>query len=163
VYIPNVIPKDIPNVNQMDTQSRLGKVSKGKINNIEEKPFEKETSKTDLSDPKQPTLYKIIESIFLSKNNDNFDNYKKEGMAIKGIITKAEKRENPDTFIQELIEKFYDLTINGNDFWKGQPFLPSALNASGIFARVEKQIQEKEFIPTEPDYENMEDYEEIIF
>ena len=111
----------------------------------------------------EKSLHKIIESIFLSKNNDNFDNYKKEGMSIKGIITKAEKRENPDIFIQELIEKFYDLTINGNDFWKGQPFLPSALNASGIFARVEKQIQVEEFEPTEPDYENMEDYEEIIF
>ena len=120
------------------------------------------TPKADLSDPKQKSLYKIIESIFLSKNNDNFDNYKKEGMAIKGIITKAEKREQSDKFIQELIEKFYDLTINGNDFWKGQPFLPSALNASGIFARVEKQIQVETFEPTMPDLENM-DYSEVIF
>lgn len=128
----------------------------------------KEEIDIELQKPKKqtiqkiPTLYKIIESIFLSKNNENFDNYKKEGMAIKGLITKAEKRENTDTFIQELIEKFYDLTINGNTFWTEQPFLPSALNASGIFARVEKQIQVEEFIPTEPDYENMETGE-IIF
>lgn len=122
-----------------------------------------ETPTAELSAQKTKSLYKIIESIFLSKNNNSFDNYKKEGMAIKGIISKAEKRENPDVFIQELIEKFYDLTINGNDFWTGQPFLPSALNASGIFARVEKQIQTSEFIPTEPDYNNLEDYSEVIF
>ena len=157
----NVQNKDIC----VDTSAQIEKKETGKRNRKEiEIEIEKDSNIINMpTASKNPTMYKIIESIFLSKNNDNFDNYKKEGMAIKGIIAKAEKRDNTETFIQELIEKFYDLTINGNDFWKGQPFLPSALNASGIFARVEKQIQASEFIPNEPDYENMAKYDEIIF
>jgi hypothetical protein len=35
-----------------------------------------------------------------------------------------------------MITRFWELKIGKDRFWKSQPFLPSALNAGGIFDRV---------------------------
>lgn len=43
-----------------------------------------------------------------------------------------------------MIEGFYEMTCSDEKFWKDQPFLPSALNASGIFDRVLKRLQDSE-------------------
>ncbi len=94
------------------------------------------TSKTK----NEPTLYKTVESIFLSKNNNRFDNYGIEGKAIKSIINKSAERDITGVFLQRIIETFFNLTENGNDYWRKQPFLPSVLNANGIFPRVEKEM-----------------------
>jgi len=101
-------------------------------------------------------LYSPIKESFLSKNGNVFTNYAKEGMGIKGLIKKAEIRGegNPEIFIQNMIEQFYKMSSNGDKFWNQQPFLPSVLNADGIFDRVLKQLiksQPKEI--TEDDYE----------
>ncbi|MCK5614012.1 hypothetical protein KAR91_69760 [Candidatus Pacearchaeota archaeon] len=91
-------------------------------------------------------LYHPIKESFLSKNDNMFTDWKKEGAGIKGLIKKARQRnsENPEVFIQSMIEKFYTMTNNGDKFWKGQPFLPSSLNGSSIFDRVLKKIQDLE-------------------
>jgi len=92
---------------------------------------------------KSTTLYKSIESAFLSKVGQ-FTNYKKEGQAIKGLISKAEKwnPDDPETFLHQLIAKYHDL--RGKDkFFGGQPFTPSALNSSGIFDRVMVHFENK--------------------
>ena len=121
-------------VYELSTQSSLGKVSIDKVSidigeNLQQGAV------------KNKTMHKTIEAVFLSKNNNSFDNYEKEGTGIKGIIEKSSKRDNPDIFIKNIIETFYNLIQEGNEFWKGQPFLPSALNSSSIFPRVEKQIK----------------------
>jgi|TARA_Y100000310_G_scaffold269827_1_gene283290 hypothetical protein len=90
-------------------------------------------------------LYNIIKDSFESIYGE-FENYGKEGKAIKGIIAKVEKRVEHDqgfaepeavgAFIRGLCEAFLFLTKKGDDFWTGQPFLPSTLNSSGIYSRV---------------------------
>ena len=89
-------------------------------------------------------LYKAIHETFLSKNGGKFTNYAKEGKGVNGLILKAENRDkdNPDLFIQGVIEQFYRMTNNGDKYWNSQPFLPSILNSDGIFDRVLKQLQD---------------------
>ncbi len=96
------------------------------------------------SKPKTDELFKPIKESFLSKNDNQFTDWKKETMGIKGLIKKARARdkERPDIFIQGVIEKFYKMSTNGNEFWKSQPFLPSRLNSAGIFDSVLKQFQD---------------------
>lgn len=89
----------------------------------------------------QNTLYNSIKQSFEAKTT--ITDYPKEMKAIKGICTKVNKHENPTAFAQEMLEVFYDLTQNGSKFWKEQPFLPSALNASGIWDRVNVQLKNK--------------------
>jgi len=86
-------------------------------------------------------LHNIVKEIFLSKNNNSFDNYAKEGSAIKSIISKSNNRENPEEFLKSLLSTYYELTTGNDNFWNGQPFLPSILNANAIFPRVVKQLE----------------------
>lgn len=103
------------------------------------------------------SLYNSINKAFLSKNEDKFTNYGKEGKGIKGLILKASAREeeNPELFIQKVIEQFYKMTCNGDKFWSSQPFLPSVLNSDNIFDRVLKQVS-KPRKPEEIKYERVE-------
>lgn len=89
-------------------------------------------------------LYKSIHEAFLSKNGGKFTNYPKEGKGVNGLILKAENRDkdNPEIFIQGVIEQFYRMTNNGDKYWNSQPFLPSILNSDGIFDRVLKKLQD---------------------
>ena len=82
------------------------------------------------------SLHKSIEMAFLSKAG-RFTDYGKEGRAIQGLIKKFEdlNPENPEMVANQVISKFFELR-NGDKFFGGQPFTPSALNASGIFDRV---------------------------
>ena len=84
-------------------------------------------------------LHASIQKAFLSKNGDRFTDYGKEGKAIKQLIAKAKARDpdNHQDFIKAMITRFWELKTGGRDkFWNSQPFLPSALNAGGIFDRV---------------------------
>ena len=103
------------------------------------------------------SLYNSINKAFLSKNGDKFTNYGKEGKGIKGLILKASarKEDNPELFIQKVIEQFYKMTCNGDKFWNSQPFLPSILNSDSIFDRVLKQVS-KPKRPDEIKYEIVE-------
>ena len=83
-------------------------------------------------------LYHSAEASFLSKNDQRFTDYPKEGSALKGIVKKAKARapDDPGPFLEQMLGAFWKL-IKGNDkFWKGQPFLPSTLNSSAIWDRV---------------------------
>ncbi len=88
-------------------------------------------------------LFHSVKETFESKYG-RFENYGKEGKAIKGLIKKAtDLGLEPDIVLPQMIEKFYKLTQSGDKFWRSQPFLPSALNASGIWARVKVQAEGK--------------------
>jgi len=73
-----------------------------------------------------------------------FTNYKKEGQSIKWLIEKARARDpdSPDVFLEGMIRMFEYLR-SIDKFFKGQPFLPSALNASAIWDRVLSAAQER--------------------
>lgn len=94
-----------------------------------------------VSDP----LYAEIKQHFeKAQPQCRFTNYPKEGKAIKGLIEKARAREpdHPDIFLHGMIQTFHDLRLR-DKFYKGQPYLPSALNASGIWDRVLNEAHER--------------------
>lgn len=94
-------------------------------------------------------LYHKIKDAFLSQN-DTFTNWKKEGEAIKRLVKTAKARspDDPEGFIHQMIEKFWELKRGNDKFWSSQPFTPSALSAAGIFDRVLETFREEE-IPDE--------------
>jgi hypothetical protein len=84
-------------------------------------------------------LYAGLKTYFESKQPDGrFTDYGKEGKALHGLISKARARDptDPRGFLKVVCGTFSRLKASGDKFWRGQPFLPSALNASGIFDRV---------------------------
>jgi hypothetical protein len=107
------------------------------------------------------SLYQKINAAFLSKNGDKFTNYQKEGQAIKQLITKARARspDDPEEFIRAVIVRFWEMKNGKDKFWSKQPFLPSALNASGIFDRVLETFREDQAEMREM---SDEDFEQLL-
>ena len=104
------------------------------------KPKEKAIAPSDLE------LYHKINETFLSEQlGGRYTNYGKEGSSIYQLIEKAKARDpcNPEVFILGMIACFKALRDSDKKFFGGQPFLPSALNASGIFDRVLSEAQKK--------------------
>jgi hypothetical protein len=90
-------------------------------------------------------LYHSLEKAFLSRNGEKFTSWGKEGKAIKEIIKKARIRA-PDAheeLIRSMLSRFWELKVSGDRFWSKQPFLPSALNAAGIWDRVLEEFREE--------------------
>ena len=87
-------------------------------------------------------LHKAVQDAFVAKHGE-FSDYAKEGMSIKRLIAKAEKAfpTDPSAFLRELLAAFWALKQSGDKFWSSQPFLPSALNASGIYDRVCEKLR----------------------
>ena len=111
------------------------------------------------AEPLQPetALYSRIKTFFeKDQPQQRFTNYGKEGKAIHGLIEKARARspDSPGEFLEAMIQIFEALRRT-DKFYKGQPFLPSALNSSGIWDRVlseaqsrwEEESQAREFNP----------------
>ncbi|MFP4066231.1 MAG: hypothetical protein ACLFS5_01900 [Spirochaetaceae bacterium] len=83
-------------------------------------------------------LYHEVKNLFLKHQpGHTFKNWGKEGAAIKQLITDAKARspDNPRTFVLGMVRTFQRLRERESFFAK-QPFIPSALNASGIYERV---------------------------
>jgi len=98
---------------------------------------------TDLE--KADPLYHAIFDSFIGKSGA-FSNYPKEAQAIKRIIkycgqhAPAYSDGDKIKLAEMVITKYYELTQNGDRFWRGQPFTPSSLSATGIFDRVLVEI-----------------------
>lgn len=78
-------------------------------------------------------LYHVVEQAFLSKNDGRFTNYGKEGKAIHGLMDKAKARmpDDPASLLSAMLDAFWRLKTgdtSAKGFWRGQPFLPSALS-----------------------------------
>jgi uncharacterized protein YdaU (DUF1376 family) len=90
-------------------------------------------------------LYQAIFQSFIVKAGA-FTNYPKEAQAIKRIIKYCDQHASRYAdgdkikLAEKVVTKYYELTQNGNGFWRGQPFTPSSLSASGIFDRVLVEI-----------------------
>lgn len=119
----------------IDDQSTLE--GKGKEGNREGKTKALAPVKTVAIDPDKE-LYQAINQAFLAKNDNRFTNYPKEAAGIKGIIEKAKKRnpEDPEAMVKAMMESLWKLKTGRDKFWSGQPFLPSTLNAAGVWDRV---------------------------
>lgn len=94
------------------------------------------------SEVPKPSLHRSIQAAFESKSG-TFTNYGCEGKAIKSIIEKVTKLcpDDPACFAMNMLDEFWRLRSNGDAFWNQQPFLPSALNANGIFTRVLEKLR----------------------
>ena len=116
------------------------------------KPSPKKETAAEPPAVAEPSLHRAIQLAFEAKHG-TFVDYPKEGSAIKGLIKKAEKLfpDDPPAFIKKTLEEFWRLKSNGNTFWNGQPFLPSALNASGIFERVVEGMRAPQEVSPEMD------------
>lgn len=103
---------------------------------------------------KNIVLYGRIRESFLAVNT-RFTSYPKEGKAIYGLIEKAEQwnPEDPTMFIYTVMKTFWNLKKKGNDFWQGQPYLPSTLNSASIFDRVLEHMRKHKV-----EGEGLEDY-----
>lgn len=94
-------------------------------------------------------LHKSVRDAFQKGYGGNFDNYAKEGKAINALIVKARARspDDPGMFIKEVMVTFWRLKKGREEFWKKQPFLPSTLNAGGLWPRVLEYLEENEGEP----------------
>ncbi len=103
---------------------------------------EKETEIVEVKNT-EAEIYTAVKTVFLKEQlGHKFTNYGKEGKAIKQLIIKAKARapDSLDVFLFGMIEAFADLRAR-EKFYKSQPFLPSALNATGIWDRVLNEVQ----------------------
>lgn len=114
------------------------------MHTLKEKETEKEKEK-ELEKEKDKELYHAVEAAFLSRNGDRFTNYGKEGKAIHGLIEKAMGRlpDDPGAMLKAMLDAFWKLKTgdaSAKGFWRGQPFLPSAL--SPLWDRVLETMRE---------------------
>lgn len=123
-----------------ESKLKDSKVKETRINNADsDEPAIKEKINSDNGKDRDLVIYHFIQESFYSKLPDRkFTNYGKEGKAIKELIKKAKARspDRPEEFIGIVINRFSKLREGNEKFWKSQPFIPSALNSSGIFDRV---------------------------
>lgn len=110
---------------------------------IPEKEVAKATPKKEVS-VAEKELYKIIKDTFEGISGP-FTDFRREGAAIKRIITFAERDcpEDPKEQIRKMLIVFKKLKESKDKFWASQPYIPSVLSAGGIWPRV-KQAMEKE-------------------
>jgi hypothetical protein len=109
-----------------------------------DKEKDKELEK-DKDKEEDKELYHAVEAAFLSRNGDRFTNFGKEGKAIHGLVEKAKARmpDDPGAMLHAILDAFWKLKTgdtSAKGFWRGQPFLPSAL--SPLWDRVLETMRE---------------------
>jgi len=124
----------LPLVRKANTQNKEDQEKE----TLKEKEKKNTTNIDGVPSVAEKSLYHAVEQAFLSRNDGKFTDYGKEGKAINGLIKKATSRSPGEegSMLKEMISKFWVKRCNGDKFWKGQPFLPSTLNSSGIWDRV---------------------------
>jgi hypothetical protein len=139
---------DIPAKNELPVPESTQSIVKER----REKKRDKEGPPLPLINPSKDValpdpLYQAIFQSFIVKAGA-FTNYPKEAQAIKRIIKYCEQHAaryadgDKIKLAEKVVTKYYELTQNGNGFWRGQPFTPSSLSASGIFDRVLVEISQ---------------------
>jgi hypothetical protein len=90
---------------------------------------------------KMEELYDAVWKSFLSLAG-TFKSFPKEGAATKQLCEEIRKRspDDPMSLARAMVVKFHELTSNGDDHWRKQPFVPSRLNSAGVFESVYKMV-----------------------
>lgn len=101
--------------------------------------------KTAVAVLETPFLHRIEEG-FLKHNGGRFTDYGKERAAIHKLFDKARARDSEHTedLLVSVCAQFWKLKQGNDKFWRSQPFLPSALNASSIWDRVIESMRRDE-------------------
>ena len=117
------------------SQIRLDQVKKEK---------NKKPKKVAIKSPNTALLNEIQAGVLKRIPETSYD-FAKEGMHIKKLIGKAE-REFPDNvrgFLGKLFTSAWEMKETGTfPFHEQQPFLPSVINASGIYPRILEYMRE---------------------
>lgn len=95
--------------------------------------------------PKDSSLFNAIRDSFLSVT-PVFSNWGKEAKNIKTIEERVRKLDLDDPMhcAKMVLSTYLNLTRTGSEFWRGQPFTPSALASSGIWDRVLVELRRGE-------------------
>ena len=83
-----------------------------------------------------------IREAFLRKSNEVDWLWPKENTAIATLAHRCVAREDARGFAQKLLETYWRLIHSQDKFWTGQPWMPSALAASGLYPRVLKALED---------------------
>ena len=118
-------------------------------------PSRETKRKKVIHSPEDQELYKATLESFRKAYKFPLTNLKKEGPAIYGIIEKARGLGDPVEVIPAILGEFRELKIHGDAFWKSQPFLPSVINAGGIWPRILEVVEKNKSSPRERE-ENQE-------
>jgi DNA-binding MarR family transcriptional regulator len=136
---------------------KLEPMNENQLNENRNAPRKAKKSKPERSS-EDKELYESIKAAFLWQNDDQFSNWGKEGKHIWGIVdrVKARSPDTPDVFAHQMLEVFWRLKKSRDRFWSGQPFLASALNATGNWDRVlEAWRQRKPAEVSEEEFERL--------
>jgi uncharacterized protein YdaU (DUF1376 family) len=139
----------IPDFNPDESSSSSSSSSKNNTRKKEEEAPQAAMialrKKSEKAVAKSDPLYQAIFQSFIAKAGA-FSNYPKEAQAIKRIIKYCEAHApvyalgDKVALAEKVVTKYFELTQNGEKFWRGQPFTPSSLSCSGIFDRVLVEI-----------------------
>jgi len=103
---------------------------------VEKSKGEKSIAKKEVS-----PFFESTKQAFLAARPEGFGNYAKECPHINGIIKLAKSRGDPELIIPGMLNMLVELKESGNDFWEGQPILPSTLVS--LWERVWEQARKK--------------------
>ena len=112
-----------------------------------------------------PPALRIQESLILPIRK-SFEYFNPQGFTAPAledpaIVDLAEKfarlgRDNPGDFARAVLEKFHELTVSQDKFWRGQPYTPSSLNNPKIFDRVIAEMKTEEVQDERESWADME-------
>lgn len=141
------LPVEIPL--SVDISTVKNGVSTGRSTQIKTKQNKaNQSNETAIAAVSNPFLRRV-EDGFLKRNGGQFTNWGRERKALNELLDKAKARdsEHYEGLLVSVCTQFWklkqeDQTPKG--FWRGQPFLPSALNASSIWDRVLESMRRDE-------------------
>jgi len=112
-----------------------------------------------------PPALRIQESLILPIRK-SFEYFNPQGFTAPAledpaIVDLAEKfarlgRDDPGDFARAVLEKFHELTVSQDKFWRGQPYTPSSLNNPKIFDRVIAEMKTEEVQDERESWADME-------
>lgn len=101
------------------------------------------SKKTEMPDDDKQ-LYSDIKTTFEGVSGQ-FTDYKREGAAIKRIISFA-TRDSPDNrveYVKRMLIVFKRLTSSSDKYWSSQPFIPSQMASGGIWPRLKLELEKE--------------------
>lgn len=99
--------------------------------------------KSEMSE-EDKNLYNDIKTTFEGVSGQ-FTDYKREGAAIKRIITFATKDapESRTKYVRQMLIVFRRLTTSSDRYWASQPFIPSQMSSGGIWPRLKLELEKE--------------------
>lgn len=156
-------------INSEETKEKLEFSTQIKVKEIKVNEIKEEKSAREEQPPPPvktfPPALRIQESLILPIRK-SFEYFNPQGftdprLEDPAIVNLAEKfarlgRDNPGDFARAVLEKFHELTVSQDKFWRGQPYTPSSLNNPKIFDRVIAEMKTEEVQDERESWADME-------